>query len=85
MKTSLAEIPRFILVNVCAIIVSGLDWNVNYYLMGMPFKARPAFSKGQKPNKDSSEQRLSRFGNCRLSRLVDGDDCIMIDVRVIHV
>lgn len=58
---------------------------MNYYLKGMPFKARPAFSKGQKPNKDSSEQPLSRFGDCRLSHRMDRDDCLMINVRVIHV
>ena len=85
MKTPLAKAPRLITVNLCAIAVSGMDWNLNYYLKGTPFKARQAFSRGQKPNKDSSEQRLSRFGNCRLSRLVDGDYCLMIDVRVIHV
>jgi hypothetical protein len=85
MTTSLAEAPRLILVNVCAIAVSGMGWNVNHYLKGRPFKARPAYSRGQKPNQDSSEQTLSRFGDCRLSRRMDRDDCLMIDVRVIHV
>ena len=85
MKTSLAKAPRLITVNLCAIAVSGMDWNLNYYLKGTPFKARQAFSRGQKPNKDSSDQTLSRFGDCRLSRRVDRDDCLMIDVRVIHV
>ena len=56
-----------------------------YYLKGRPFEARLALSKGQKLNKDSSEQTLSRLGDCRLSRGVDGDDCLMIDVWVIHV
>jgi hypothetical protein len=47
--------PAVFLMNVCAIVVSGLDWNVNEYLKGRPFKVSPAFNEGQKPNKDSPE------------------------------
>jgi hypothetical protein len=85
MKTSLAETPQCFLVDVRAIVVSELDLNVDRYVKGSPFKARPAFSKGQKRNKDSPEQHLSRFRDRRFSRRGDGNHCLMIDFRVILV
>ena len=38
---------------VCALVVSGLDFDVDRYLKGGPFKAISVFRKGQIPHKDN--------------------------------
>ena len=42
---------------VCAFVASGLNFDVDRYLKGSPFKAMSVFRKGQLPPKDNPQQQ----------------------------
>ena len=49
------QMLTLLFMGVCAFVASGLNFDVDRYLQGSPFKARNTFRKGQIPPKDNPE------------------------------